>query len=371
MILYLTPGCFDKGGISRYCRYQIQALRSIFKKGYYISLLGPDDESFEEEFKVNYHGKGNDRVQQIRIALHFIVKAITLRPKIIHVAHVNMSGLAVFVAKLIGAQTVLNVYGLELWSGLRKDALYGLRNVNHIISDCFNTKKYLRDNGIRDDRDITVIWDCVDLEKFKPVTDVQKLNQVKHKYGIVNSGKKIILTLGRIAQEAKHKGYHRLLTVFSKLDQDQFYLVFAGKGNMVDELKEMAQELKLDQNVCFTGMVDEADMATLYSIPDVFSLVSEVGEGMGEGIPLTPLEAMACGTPIIVGNEDGSKEAVFNDRNGLVVESKDLEAHRAAILEATQGNHPRYSTGALEVSKEKFSFKRFLQEHQAFYETIG
>ena len=49
-------------------------------------------------------------------------------------------------------------------------------------------------------------------------------------------------------------------------------------------------------------------MAHLYSLPDVFSLVSEVGKGMGEGIPLTPLEAMACGTPIIVGDEDGSKQ---------------------------------------------------------------
>ena len=42
-ILYLTPGCFDKGGISRYNRYQIQALRMLAgaENVFVFSLLGP------------------------------------------------------------------------------------------------------------------------------------------------------------------------------------------------------------------------------------------------------------------------------------------------------------------------------------------
>ncbi|HEY1942337.1 MAG TPA: hypothetical protein VGH40_09465, partial [Roseiarcus sp.] len=57
-ILYLTPGCYDKGGISRYCRYQIQALRENHgaERVTVLSLLGPDQNGFEEPFAVSWRG---------------------------------------------------------------------------------------------------------------------------------------------------------------------------------------------------------------------------------------------------------------------------------------------------------------------------
>ena len=273
--------------------------------------------------------------------------------------------MAVVVAKLIGAKTVLNVYGLELWSGLSKDSSFGLKKVDAIISDCQNTKNYLVTNNLRNERDITVIWDCVDLDKFKPYEgDIEK---IKSKYAIDNKSKKIILTLGRIAREAKHKGYHRLIEMFAMLDQGKFYLVLAGKGNMVEDLKEIVKQKNISSNVCFTGMIDEADMAAIYSIPDVFSLVSEVGIGMGEGIPLTPLEAMACGTPIVVGNQDGSSEAIVENKNGLVIDSFDLEAHKLAIEKLTDINHSKtYAEQARKVAVAVFSYNRFIKEHRSF-----
>jgi phosphatidylinositol alpha-1,6-mannosyltransferase len=361
-LLYITPGCFDKGGISRYCRYQITALREIFgsKNTYFMSLMGLEPDSIEEAFEVEYSGTGNGKLQQMKFAIRFVWNAIRLKPEIILCAHVNFSGLAVILAKLVGAKTILNVYGLELWSGLSKDAVYGLRNANFIISDCHNTKNYLISNRLREEKDITVIWDCVDLDKFRPYAG--DIDLVKLKYGIANGGKKIILTLGRIAREAKHKGYHRLIEMFTKLDQEKYYLVLAGKGNMVEELKQLVKQKKISNNVCFTGMVDEADMAAIYSIPDVFSLVSEVGIGMGEGIPLTPLEAMACGTPIIVGNQDGSQEAVFNNINGNIIDPNDMESYIIAIISLTNRQLPQLETRL--IAEKYFSFNRFLEEHR-------
>ena len=57
-ILYITPGCFDKGGISRYNRYQITACRELFGKENVkvFSLLGPSDDDFEDPFSVEWHG---------------------------------------------------------------------------------------------------------------------------------------------------------------------------------------------------------------------------------------------------------------------------------------------------------------------------
>lgn len=328
-----------------------------------MSLLGPEFDSIEEVFEVEYSGSGNGKLQQIKFALNFVWNILRLKPKIILCAHVNFSGMVVVLAKLIGAKTILNVYGLELWSGLSKDAAFGLKNVDSIISDCHNTKNYLVTNKLRQGQDITVIWDCVDLDKFKPY--LGDIDLIKSKYGINNHGKKIILTLGRIAREARHKGYQRLIEMFTRLDQEKYYLVLAGKGNMVDELKEIVRLYEINKNVCFTGMIQEEDMAALYSLPDVFSLVSEVGFGMGEGIPLTPLEAMACGTPIVVGNQDGSQEAIFDNINGFVINPYDLNSHVNSILELTSGL--KNSIEIRKVAIENFSYEKFKKEHEDFF----
>ena len=371
-IIYATPGCFDKGGISRYTRYQIRALREIFGKNevFALSLLGPDDESFEDDFQVDYYGSAiNGRWEQIKFAFKLLLTSLIKRPEFLLVAHVNFSGLGYIISRLSGSKCILNVYGLELWSSMRKDAAFGLRKVDALISDCYNTKDYLLNSKLRSYDDITVIWDCVDLNKFKPFKG--DFSALQARYNLADNGKIKILTLGRLAQEAIHKGYHRLLEVFEQLDQSKYYLIIAGKGNMKEELESIVKEKGLMDNVCFTGMVLEEDMNVLYSYADIFSLVSEVGEGKGEGIPLTPLEAMACGTPIIVGNQDGSRESIFDNRNGSVVDPMDLTQHLEAIqkwaLFKVKGSE---ANTCEEVAKSNFSYSRFLAEHHQFFTSI-
>ena len=59
-IVFVSPGCFDKGGISRYNRYQIRLLRELYGNDNIkvLSLLGPDDNSFEEPIDTYWHGNG-------------------------------------------------------------------------------------------------------------------------------------------------------------------------------------------------------------------------------------------------------------------------------------------------------------------------
>ena len=93
---------------------------------------------------------------------------------------------------------------------------------------------------------------------------------------------------------------------------------------------------------------------------------------MGEGIPLTPLEAMACGTPIIVGNQDGSREAVSKSQNGFVIEPYDLDTHRVCIesMYNNEALHNDMRKAATKVAHAEFSYERFLKEHRVFFRTI-
>jgi phosphatidylinositol alpha-1,6-mannosyltransferase len=360
-ILYLTPGCFDKGGISRYNRYQVQALREFCGEKYIkvLSLLGPAEGDFEDPFKVTWHAWGASKRSKLVFTVKFLQLLMTWKPDIIWLGHINLTELLVRFKLFNHVTSVLNIYGLEVWSGLRPKVEQGFKRVNHVISDCHYTSNFAEEEGFRPKDSIQVIWDCVNLDKFKP-TDGDDFYK---RYGLPDPDKHPwILTLGRLSFTAAHKGYERLIEVFSKIAKTDTtaVLVFAGKGDMTDHLKSLASKLGVQDRVYFSGMVYEADMAKFYTAATVFSLVSDRGKGRGEGIPLTPLEAMACGTPIIVGDQDGSQEAVFNNTNGFCIDPFDLKSHKCCILrlikESSKGN-PR-GKAALDIAKRYFSFEK-------------
>lgn len=375
-ILFITPGCFDKGGISRYSRYQITALTELFGKENVkvLSLLGPDQHGFEESFKVFWHGDGPSLKSKISLVFQILKILISWKPTIIHVAHVNFSGLAFYLSKIFKIKTVLNIYGLEIWSGMTWDAKVGLKNVDYIISDCWSTKDHVINNNLRSKGKIEVIWDCVDLEKFKPV-DYFELGFLE-RYNLPEKRNFfIVLTLGRLSFAAAHKGYERLMEVAQKVVKKnrKVKFVFAGKGDMVEHLKELSIKFNVHNHIIFTGAIHENDMASMYAYGDVFSLVSDKGESRGEGIPLTPLEAMASGTPIIVGNQDGSKEAVFEGScNGVALDPFDLEIHAEKIFEYMSNKEKlkQAQKGALKAVHENFSYEGFKEKHHIFFEKI-
>ncbi|MFM7008643.1 MAG: glycosyltransferase family 4 protein [Betaproteobacteria bacterium] len=372
-IIFITPGCFDKGGISRYCRYQIQALRSIFgnENVRIFSLMGPDNHAFEEPLSVYWHGRESqaNNADRIKMSAMLLNEALNWRPSIIHSAHVNFGPLVKILAKICGATTVLNVYGVEIWSGLSKFRQQSMFTHDHIIADCHATADYVRTNSMHPNAP-SVIWDCVDLDRFRP-GDVDR--SLIERYGLPDpSLHPIVMSLGRLSVNARHKGFDRLISSFATLlpKFPNARLVISGAGDDKKNLERLAQDKGISQEVVFTGGVDEADLAKIYRYADVFSLVSDFGFGRGEGIPLTPLEAMACGVPVIVGNEDGSREAVDGDRNGLIVSPRDQSALTNALLTILSERSSRRRQEARAVAEERFGYKAFEQKHYSLYTKI-
>ncbi len=362
-ILYLTPGCFDKGGISRYNRYQITALRDLFGRDAVnvFSVLGPDADSFEAPFETEWSANGLSAPRKAMYVARAILNGLRTRPDYIFAAHVNLASLAVVIARLTGAVSVLNVYGLEVWSGFRKDAEWGLRSADRIISDCHFTARYLVQSGLRDGNTTDVIWDCVDPVRFSPG---RPRESVIRKYGIPSPDTGVnLLTLGRMTRDSLHKGYERLLQVFAKVASDvpDLRLVYAGRGGLTDELRRQAAANGVGERVFFLGAIHEDDLADVYRSAHMFSLVSDRGVGRGEGLPLTPLEAAACGMPIFVGNQDGSQEAVINGENGFVHDPFDLDAQARsiALLARDIDKRARMGVKARARIEAQFSYEAF------------
>lgn len=330
-------------------------------------MAGPESGDLETPFDVEWHGRSGisaiGNADRMRFATAVMTSAAIWRPDVILSAIVNFGALLSASARISGARTMLNVYARELWSDLSKSRRRHLARVDRIISDCHFTADYVVHEAMHPDRP-TVIWDPVDTGQFCPAPEDE---QVRRKYGIpARRDSVVILSLGRLSQSASHKGFDRLIPVYAAASRavPNLRLVIAGRGDDRPRLEALAREHGVAEGVVFTGAIDETDLAAVYRCADIFSLVSDLGPGRGEGVPLTPLEAMACGTPIIVGGEDGSREAVFEGRNGFVISPRDPAAHRDAILMLAQDSNMRQSMAleARRLAVEHFGLERFRRQ---------
>src|SRR5262249_52040550 len=85
-----------------------------------------------------------------------------------------------------------------------------------------------------------------------------------------------------------------------------------------------------------------------------------------EGIPLTPLEAAACGCPILVGTHDGSQEAVVEGQNGYRLDPYDIDTHaeRIAALVLDDELRARLGRAAVRRIEAEFTYPGFLAKHR-------
>jgi phosphatidylinositol alpha-1,6-mannosyltransferase len=376
-VVYLTTGCFDKGGISRYSRYQIDALHELLGSDNVkvLSLLGPDENSFETPFMTDWHGSRGNLPDKLLFAKEAARLVLSSRADAVHVAHINMAGLALLLARLTGAKTLLNVYGKEVWSNLPRRRRRAMSAMSRIVADCHFTADFIANQGMHAARP-DVIWDCVDLERFTPGACPEN---VLRKYGLPDKREHfVIMSLGRLARVAQHKGFDRLIEVFSAVHRQvpSARLVIAGRGDDRSRLESLADHHRVREAVIFAGAVEENDLADCYRAATVFSLVSDRGIDRGEGIPLTPLEAMSCGVPIIVGNQDGSSEAIAPSQdglpNGFAVDPFDLDQQARIVIDLANspGRVGAIAAKARTIAERHFGFQRFVTQHSALYSEL-
>ncbi|MEM3484497.1 MAG: glycosyltransferase family 4 protein [Candidatus Methanomethyliaceae archaeon] len=377
-VLYLTPGVFDKGGISRYNRYQITALRELVgaDRVTVLSRRGSTggENDLETPFAVDWHGHGEALSLADKVA--FVLKALDValweRPDLIWCAHLRLSALAWLMAHFIGATTVVQVYGHEVWTPIRSrpDIYWGLRRSDYVVSDCHFTAQYLEDEGFRPQGTVEVMWDCVDTECFSPgLPDPAVLAR----YGIPDPAIGFnILTLGRLMTYTTYKGYERLLEVFPRLP-GHARLIYGGGGDLIPRLQARARALGVADRVIFTGFIDEADLPDVYRSASVFCLIGDRGPGRGEGIPLTPLEAAACGIPILVGNQDGSREAVEQGVNGFALDPFDLDsiAEHLRRLAANESYRQQLGRAARARIEREHAYPVFRERMRHFLDKVA
>ncbi|MDX2034831.1 MAG: glycosyltransferase family 1 protein [Blastocatellia bacterium] len=190
-------------------------------------------------------------------------------------------------------------------------------------------------------------------EACRPVLEKHQIRGPYLLYVGTIEPRKNLLTLIRAYDDLLRNTTHRPQLVLA-----------GGRGWLFDEVFQLVEELKLQDMVRFTGYVEDADLPALYSAARIFLYPS-----LYEGFGLPPLEAMACGAPVITSNASSLPEVV--GQAGLLHAPNDapeLTRSMAALLddEATRTRFIR--AGAEQAAR--FSWERAARETQSLYEDV-
>lgn len=140
-----------------------------------------------------------------------------------------------------------------------------------------------------------------------------------------------ILTVARLEEK---KGHTYLLEALKILKNQQvsFHATLVGGGVLEKELKAQAQSSGLFDVVNFTGPCTQCEVRKLLRNAHVFVLPCiRAKDGNMDGIPVSLMEAMAVGVPVVSTKISGIPELIESGRSGLLVEPRDVEGLTTAI----------------------------------------
>jgi len=209
------------------------------------------------------------------------------------------------------------------------------KNLKIITPSNWSKKGFVR--GGFDSEQVIVLPHGIDRKSYYLIED-EKKNRIKENLGI-NSNDFVISSVGAMTQ---NKGIDYLLVAFFILkkkyknlklilkDQSNLYQIYASQH--IEKMKtskyaNLLDEKALKDIIIISKNLPVSELNELYNISDCY-----VSPYRAEGFNIPPLEAAACGTPIIV-TKGGSTDDYFNSRLGLQIESKLIHNQNNTMLD--------------------------------------
>jgi len=177
----------------------------------------------------------------------------------------------------------------------------------------------------------------VDLTRYG-LDDTEKVKREVAKELVIPEHQKIVLFVGRLVPE---KGVFVLTEAAEKIcarRKDICFLV-AGGGPSMDKLKNVVRANHLEDNFRFLGWRD--DIPRLCKSADIFTLPTYYNEGL----PVSILEAMACGKPVVATLHRGCEDAVVDGQTGFLVPVKQVSPLADKITLLLANEHLRKEMG--------------------------
>lgn len=234
------------------------------------------------------------------------------------------------------------------------------RRAQRYIAVSEETRRDMSDSfGVAGEKIVT-IYNGVDLELLKslavePLEDGEAMAPLQ---GMIT-----MITSGRLMAQ---KGHHYLLRAFARVRQElPCRLVVLGEGELLDELRQLATELQVADQVVFAGW--QANPFNRIAAADLFVLSSRY-----EGFPNALLEAMALGVPVVATDcQSGPAEILAGGRYGLLVPVDDADSLAGALMKLAGDKELRREMSRLATERVAgFSLERMVLAYESMLDEL-
>lgn len=138
----------------------------------------------------------------------------------------------------------------------------------------------------------------------------------------------IFMSTGQLSVRKNHEVIIRAL---AKIDDPKVKYLIVGFGELENDLRNLAKKLNVQSRVVFAGY--RSDINELLHIVDAFAFPS-----LQEGLPVSLMEAMAAGLPVVCSRIRGNVDLVKDEVNGYIVDAKDVNAFKERIEKIVRQN---------------------------------
>jgi glycosyltransferase involved in cell wall biosynthesis len=187
-------------------------------------------------------------------------------------------------------------------------------------------------------------------------------SEVRIKYGLNQND----IVIGKISRFSILKGHHYLLSAFEIVSKKipNAKLLLVGNGELEIELKKQVSEMKLNDKVVFTGLVQPDEIPAVISAMDIVVHTSLL-EGLARVLP----QGIMMEKPVISFDLDGSHEVIKDGLNGYLIEPENIEmlAERIIDLATDPGKAKAFGKAGKEFLKDEFSDKKMVNDIDYLY----
>ncbi len=196
-----------------------------------------------------------------------------------------------------------------------------VRWTDHIIAVSQSTRRdTIQHLGVPEDK-ITVVHEAAN-PIFRPIDRQEARDQVRDRHGV---DAPFVLFVSTIEPRKNVPTLLRAVWQLVECYKEEVHLVLAGgKGWLFEDAFAVVDELDMDDRVHFVGRVTSEELLSLYNAAELLA-----HPAFYEGFGLPPLEAMACGLPVIVSNVASLPEVVGDA--GLLIDPHDVDELTVAM----------------------------------------
>jgi glycosyltransferase involved in cell wall biosynthesis len=278
---------------------------------------------------------GGSKKALIFVLPYFFIKSCLIVARnnieVIHAQDGVVSIFATLVGKLFKKPVVVVIHGLDATysNGLYQYLIrHSLKRSERIICISQAAKDEVVKRGINS-RNVVVIPLGMTDELFDKTILKKQINEVVHD---LPENPKILLSVGRLV---KRKGIvwflNNVMPEIIKKESSSI-LVVCGKGPEKEEIEKAIKSLKISKNVRLIVSVTDEQLKILYNSADCFVMPNIPVAGDMEGFGRVLLEAALCELPVVASDLEGIKEAITNNKNGILCTPEDSQAHSRTII---------------------------------------